>query len=70
MARIARIVVPGVPHHITQRGNNQQDVFFVAKLEKRLGRRLRSLPVGRPRKPTVAEQGVNQTLPIPPGYRY
>jgi len=29
MARIARIVVPGVPHHITQRGNNQQDVFFV-----------------------------------------
>ena len=29
MARIARIVVPGVPHHITQRGNNRQDVFFV-----------------------------------------
>jgi putative transposase len=29
MARIARIVVPGVPHHITQRGNNHQDVFFV-----------------------------------------
>lgn len=29
MARLARIVVPGVPHHITQRGNNRQDVFFV-----------------------------------------
>ena len=29
MARIARIVVPGMPHHITQRGNNRQDVFFV-----------------------------------------
>ncbi len=29
MARLARIVVPGAPHHITQRGNNQQDVFFV-----------------------------------------
>ena len=29
MARVARIVVPGVPHHITQRGNNRQDVFFV-----------------------------------------
>jgi hypothetical protein len=57
MARIARIVGPGVPHHITQRGNNQQDVFFVVKLEKTLGRRLRPLPVGRPRKPTVAEQG-------------
>ena len=29
MPRIARIVVPGVPHHVTQRGNNRQDVFFV-----------------------------------------
>jgi putative transposase len=29
MPRIARIVLPGLPHHITQRGNNRQDVFFV-----------------------------------------
>ena len=29
MPRLARIVVPGAPHHITQRGNNRQDVFFV-----------------------------------------
>ena len=29
MARLARIVAPGVAHHITQRGNNRQDVFFV-----------------------------------------
>ena len=29
MPRVARIVIPGVPHHITQRGNNRQDVFFV-----------------------------------------
>jgi putative transposase len=29
MPRVARIVVPGVPHHITQRGNNRLDVFFV-----------------------------------------
>lgn len=28
MPRVARIVVPGLPHHITQRGNNRQDVFF------------------------------------------
>jgi putative transposase len=28
MARIARIVVPHVPHHVTQRGNRRQDVFF------------------------------------------
>ena len=29
MPRRARIVVPGVPHHVVSRGNNQQDVFFV-----------------------------------------
>lgn len=29
MARLARIVMPGVACHVTQRGNNQQDVFFV-----------------------------------------
>ncbi len=28
MPRAARIVVPGLPHHITQRGNNRQQVFF------------------------------------------
>jgi len=28
MARIARVVVPGVPHHITQRGNRRMDTFF------------------------------------------
>lgn len=28
MARLARVVVPGIPHHITQRGNRRQDVFF------------------------------------------
>jgi len=29
MPRVARIVIPNVPHHITQRGNDRQDVFFV-----------------------------------------
>ncbi len=28
MARLARIVIPGLPHHITQRGNRRQTVFF------------------------------------------
>jgi putative transposase len=28
MARLARVVLPGYPHHITQRGNRRQDVFF------------------------------------------
>ena len=29
MPRIASAAIPGVPHHVTQRGNNRQDVFFV-----------------------------------------
>jgi putative transposase len=29
MPRFARAVIPDCPHHITQRGNNRQDVFFV-----------------------------------------
>jgi putative transposase len=28
MPRIARVVVPGIPHHITQRGNRRQNLFF------------------------------------------
>ncbi len=28
MARIARVVVPGLPHHVTQRGNRGEPVFF------------------------------------------
>lgn len=28
MARLARVVAPGLPHHITQRGNRREQVFF------------------------------------------
>ena len=28
MPRIARVVVPGLPHHVTQRGNRRADVFL------------------------------------------
>jgi len=31
MARMARVVIPGIPHHITQRGNRRQAVFFCEK---------------------------------------
>ena len=39
MARIARVVVPGLPHHVTQRGNRREPVFFEAD-DYRLHRRL------------------------------
>jgi putative transposase len=28
MPRIARVVVPDAPHHVTQRGNRREDIFF------------------------------------------
>ena len=31
MSRMARVVVPGLPHHITQRGNRRQQTFFGTK---------------------------------------
>jgi putative transposase len=39
MARIARVVVPGLPHHVTQRGDRREPVFFEAD-DYRLYRRL------------------------------
>ena len=32
MPRIARVTVPSVPHHITQRGNRRQKTFFSNKV--------------------------------------
>ncbi len=31
MPRVARIVFPGQPHDVTQRGNNRQNVFLVGE---------------------------------------
>ena len=31
MARIARVVDPGIPHHVTQHGNRRQQTFFNAE---------------------------------------
>ena len=28
MARLKRMFIPGVPQHITVRGNNRQEIFF------------------------------------------
>ncbi len=60
MARMARLVVPGLPHHVTQRGVRSMDVFDVVNddEDRRLylplmdeveARRLeRALSTGRP----------------------
>jgi putative transposase len=28
MARLSRLVIPGLPHHVTQRGNGRARTFF------------------------------------------
>jgi putative transposase len=35
MPRMARIVIPDVPHHVTQRGNRREDVFFADEDRRR-----------------------------------
>ena len=41
MPRTARVVAVGVPHHLTQRGNNRQDVFLVDDDRRAYLKRLR-----------------------------
>ena len=46
MARLARIVVPGLVHHVTQRGNHRQTV---ATLNRDISKQIRtSTRCGRP----------------------
>ena len=33
MARLPRAVLPGLPHHVTQRGNGRQQTFFSDEAE-------------------------------------
>jgi putative transposase len=35
MPRIGRAVAAGFPHHVIQRGNNREEVFFDAKDRKK-----------------------------------
>jgi hypothetical protein len=44
MARFERLVIPGMPHHVTQRGNHRMNAFpdeaefYIKKLEQITGR--------------------------------
>ncbi len=51
MPRIARPVAPGIPHHVTQRGNRREaGEAFVHEMETRFGQLLRPRGIGRPRR--------------------
>ena len=41
---MARSVIPGVPHHITQRGNRREDVFFTDNDRRRYLELLKEYP--------------------------
>jgi putative transposase len=49
MARLARVVIPGHPHHVTQRGNGRARTFFseadYALYRELLGRHCREADV-------------------------
>jgi len=52
MARLARVVVAGVPHHITERGNRRQQTCFLERIEQSLARMVRPNRRGpKPKKP-------------------
>ncbi len=36
MARIAIVVAPGLPHHVTQRGNRGQQTFYAMMITERI----------------------------------
>ena len=48
MPRSARVVIEGCAHHVTQRGNNHQDVFFVDDDQEPLARLRLCTSRGRP----------------------
>ncbi len=48
MARMARLVVPGIPHHVTQRGNGRARTIF-GDDDYAL---YRDLPAGRGQRPS------------------
>jgi hypothetical protein len=67
MPRLARLLVPVLPHHVTQRGNSRAAIFladsgyeaylaFLERLAGEPGRRMQPLPCGRPAKPQPQRQ--------------
>lgn len=46
MARASRIVIAGCAHHVTQRGNNRQDVFLVDEDREVLVEKTGYVPIG------------------------
>ncbi|MGC9260017.1 MAG: hypothetical protein ACP5I8_08085 [Phycisphaerae bacterium] len=72
--RTARIVIPDVSHHVTQRGNNRQAVFFVDDDPRNITTLRRATQTGRPlagdRTKSKFEKLVGRRLrALPPGRR-
>jgi putative transposase len=68
MAQIPRVVVPGLPHHVTQRGNRREPVFVEAD-DYRLYRRMVALRRrGAPAQPSglIARCPITSNLIVTP----
>ena len=53
MARLARLVVPGLAHHVTQRGNRREAIFFEDGHQGDLSRGITVTPYQLPSKCAV-----------------
>lgn len=74
MARLPRIVVPGIPHHLTQRGNRRQRIFHGDEDYALYRDLLAGQSIGRPLMPDERLKELEQTLgqrlrPLPRGPR-
>jgi hypothetical protein len=56
VARFARVVIPDLPHHVTQRGNRRERIFFPARTMQRGAQP----PGGRDGGPTARRAGLGQ----------
>ncbi len=67
MPRVARVVIPGLPHHVTQPGNNRQDPSEEDLSALRLSAK-RGRPVGSDTFLSKLEAMLNRRLrPLPVG---
>ena len=60
MARLPRVVIPGIPHHVTQRGNRRERTFFEEGDSDRFPRAFRPRFWGASLRPFRASSAVIQ----------
>ena len=63
MARLARIIVPELPHHVTQRGNRREAIWRLLRVQTWLGAEL-ALGSGSRGQGASRGSGAGRTTPM------